>query len=307
MSTPQAEFAEPGTLPGALLRLTPPAWQERQAAHHARVDAWLGPRRQRRLRGEHHPVEDFLFDYYPYSMGRLRAWHPGPGVLLVDGASTFAGQTGYVVIGDAVILDALPAARVPRLQLARRILEGTLRRPAQHSCFGMHEWAMVDGLRQEEIRHERVPLRLSPEAITAAVDEVGLRCTHIDAYRFFTPASVPKNALEPSRARQPELEQAGCIHANMDLYKYAMWASPWFASELVADCFALALAARDLDMQASPYDVSSFGLTPIAVETAEGRAEYARRQRAITADATPLRERLAAALRMALAPPLPWP
>lgn len=300
MSIRAAKEARPAASARPVERLAEADWRERRAAHEARVDAWLEPRRERRLRGEHHAVEDFLFDYYPYSMGRLRAWHPGPGIELLGDVTAFAGQTGYVTTDDGVVLGPLPAPRVPRLALALRILEGTARRPASHACFGMHEWAMVDGLRQEEIRHEQVPLRLSPEAITATVDEVGLRCTHIDAYRFFTADATPKNALEPTRERQPELEQAGCIHANMDLYKYAMWASPWIASELVADCFALALAARDLDMQASPYDVSSFGLAPIRVETAEGRREYAQAQRAITSRAEPLRARLIAALHEAL-------
>lgn len=285
------------TRAGSVVLLPQEQWQARQQAHWTRVDAWLEPRRARRLRGEHHPVEDFLFDYCPYSMGRLRAWHPGPGVELLGEVDAFATATGYVRTEQGVTLGPLPGPRVPRIALALRILEGTVGRPAHHGCFGMHEWAMIDGLQQDEIRHEQVPLRVSPAQITATVDEVGLRCTHIDAYRFFTEQAIPKNAIEPTRDRQPELEQAGCIHASMDLYKYAMWASPWVASELVADCFALAMQARHLDMQASPYDVSSFGLPTIAVETAEGRRQYADAQRSITASAAPIRERLIAALR----------
>lgn len=289
-------MSTPAAIQACSTALTQEQWRPRQQAHWARVDAWLEPRRARRLRGEHHPVEDFLFEYYPYSMGRLRAWHPGPGVELLGEVDAFATANGYERTEQGVVLGPLPAPRAPRIALALRILEGTAGRPAHHGCFGMHEWAMVDGLQQEEIRHEQVPLRLSPKAITATVDEVGLRCTHIDAYRFFTDQATPKNALEPTRERQPELEQAGCIHANMDLYKYAMWASPWVASELVADCFELAVQARHLDMQASPYDVSAFGLAPIRVETADGRRQYADAQRSITAAAAPIRERLIAAL-----------
>jgi hypothetical protein len=32
------------------------------------------------MRQERHPVEDFLFTYYPFKVGQLKKWHPGPGV-----------------------------------------------------------------------------------------------------------------------------------------------------------------------------------------------------------------------------------
>lgn len=78
----------------------------------------------------------------------------------------------------------------------------------------------------------------------------------------------------------------------MDLYKYAMWFSPYVSSELVADCFEMAREARTLDMQASPYDMSQFGLVPIRVESPDGRAEYVVRQRQLMNAAAPLRARL---------------
>lgn len=47
-----------------------------------------------------------------------------------------------------------------------------------------------------------------------------LRCTHFDAFRFFIPDAVPRNAGTPSRAFQHDWEQPGCLHTNMDLYKW---------------------------------------------------------------------------------------
>ena len=112
------------------------------------------------------------------------------------------------------------------------------------------------------------------------MDDIGLRCTHIDAYRFFTPAAVPLNAHEPTRATQHEWEQPGCLHANMDLYKYAMWFQPFTSSDLVADCFALARQARELDMRAAPYDLVDLGLRADPRRDARGpsrvRADAAR-------------------------------
>jgi hypothetical protein len=124
------------------------------------------------------------------------------------------------------------------------------------------------------------------------VESVGLRCTHIDAFRFFTPAAAPLNSLEPTRASQPDLEQPGCLHAAMDLYKLAGWFSPLVGSDLLMDCFENAARARRLDMQASPYDVSAFGLPAIRVETPEGRREYVAAQQDLMEATGPLRATL---------------
>jgi hypothetical protein len=51
-------------------------------AHEARVDPWCAPRLARMSRGERHPVDDFLFEYYPNRPSLLRRWHPGLGTVL---------------------------------------------------------------------------------------------------------------------------------------------------------------------------------------------------------------------------------
>ena len=273
--------------------LDEPQWRERERAHAERTQAWVAPRLARRERGQAHPVDDFLFDYYPYSTSRLTTWHPGLGVEVRGRVERFAEHPAYSRTADGALADPRRATfHRSRLDLAVSILESTATRAPQLGCFGMHEWAMVYGLDQDQVRHAGLPLRLGPADIADAVHEVGLRCTHIDAFRFFTPQAVPLNSLEPTRSTQPDLEQPGCLHATMDLYKYAQWFHPYVASELAADCFALARDARALDMQASPYDCSSLSLDPVRVETADGRVEYARRQRELMGRAAPLRGRL---------------
>lgn len=239
---------------------------------------------------------DFLFEYYPYSPGRLRTWHPGMYVELQGPWSPPSNANAYVNTPGGWIADPRTVDR-QRLQLALRILQGTAGRPAQHSCFGMHEWAMVYRADPEEIRHRQQPLRLDIDAIASTVDEIGLRCTHIDAFRFFTVEAIPLNATTPTRASQPDEEQPGCLHANMDLFKYAMWFQPYVPGELVLDCFALSVQAREIDMCASPYDVSELGYEPIRLETAEGRQEYVGAQRGLAEAASALRGRLEHELR----------
>ena len=77
-----------------------------------------------------------------------------------------------------------------------------------------------------------------------------------------------------------------------DLCKWSYKLSPLIGSETLLDRLELAAAAREIDMRASPYDLSDFGYTPIAVEDAAGRAEYVRCQKAIATRAEPLRTAL---------------
>jgi hypothetical protein len=88
------------------------------------------------------------------------------------------------------------------------------------------------------------------------------------------------------------MEQPGCLHATMDLYKWAYKLLPATPSSLLGDCFALAAEVRELDMRASPYDLADHGYPPVAIETPAGRAEYARAQAGFAERAAPLRERL---------------
>src|SRR5690606_17621817 len=113
----------------------------------------------------------------------------------------------------------------------------------------------------------------------AVVDAHELRCTHFDAFRFFTDDAVPRNRLQPTRDKQPELEQPGCLHAGMDLYKWAVKLGPLIPGELLLDCFELARDIRLLDMEAAPYDLAEWSVRPVRIEAAEGKAEYVRRQR----------------------------
>lgn len=281
--------------PSTAYRVLPePAWRRLRAAHERRVDGWTADHLARRRQGIRHPVEDFLFTYYSYRPAQLRRWHPGAGVVLAGAAPPDVDDRYAAVDGGvALAADDLLARRADTVAWVRDLLVRTASRPAQFGCFGLHEWAMV--YRADAVRHADWPLRLSPAETDRVVAERGVRCSHFDAFRFFTEPARPLNVLQPTRDRQPELEQPGCLHATMDLYKWAYKLSPLVDSDLVADCFALARQVREIDMRASPYDLAGLGYAPIRIETPAGRAEYAAAQRAMSERAAPLRQRLIAA------------
>jgi len=290
---------------GVSLRVLPlEQWRALEAAHEERVDAATAAHRERRQDGRAHPVEDFLFRYYNNSPARLRRWHPGAGVVLEDAAGLpRATWAHYRTEADAVCLDlgAFLAARGPAVAFVRDLLTATASRPAQLGCFGLHEWAMVHGIPADDVRHSGWSLRLGTEGTDAVVERHGIRCSHFDAYRFFTPTAAPRNALRPTRDTQVAMEQPGCLHAGMDVYKWAFKLTPLVPSDLVADAFDLAREIRVLDMQASPYDLRDLGHEPVPIETPEGRATYLERQRTFAERSNGLRHRMIAVIDAALA------
>jgi hypothetical protein len=270
--------------------LTSPEWTSLAAAHHRRVDLLVADHLGRRRRREPHPVEDFLFTYYPTRPNQLRVWHPGPGVLMED-AAEYDGRRGYTYVDGAASLDpAEISRRADSIRWIRRLLAATLDRQPQFGCFGLHEWAMV--YRTSAVRHEKWPLRLGAAGTDQVVESHKIACSHFDAFRFFTSSARPLNVLQPTRESQPLLEQGGCLHANMDLYKWASKLMPFTPSALVLDCFELARDIRTLDMRASPYDLSALDYEPVLIETPAGKAQYAAAQRGFADRARPLRQQL---------------
>ena len=281
----------------ALTVLSEPDWRERQRAHEARVRGWTDPHQARASRGEQHPVYDFLFDYYAFRAAWLRRWHPGPDIALAgDAAREFLRWPEYRQTADGVRIE--PAALAPHRRAfpawLRDLLGAMQTRPPFFGCHGLHEWAMVYRQTPAEVRHQAWPLRYPADELVRIVENASLACTHFDAFRFFTAPARPLNRHQPDRTTVPELEQRGCLHANMDLYKWAFKLAPFTPAELIADCFALARDIREVDMRASPYDLARLGFAPIAIETPAGRAEYEAHQRDFTARGEPLRARLIA-------------
>ena len=257
-------------------------------AHASRVDAVVAPHLARRGSSVKHPVHDFLFTYYAQRPAQLRRWHPGYGARLAD-APEYDGLKGYA---DGAVTVEHVAAQAPLLRGLLNLLRATAGRPAHTGCFGLHEWAMVYRQSPDELRHNDWPLRLGSGGTDEVVETHHVRCSHFDAFRFFTEPARPRNQLQPTSEDRSANEQPGCLHAGMDLYKHAFRLTPMICSDLVADCFELAREIRELDMRAAPYDLTGLGYEPIRIETPDGKAAYVRAQRDFAERGAPLRRRL---------------
>ncbi|TYC23168.1 3-methyladenine DNA glycosylase [Micromonospora sp. MP36] len=278
-----------------MTRLPASTWASLSRAHEERADSLTAGHRARKATRERHAIDDFLYDYYGTRPSVLRRWHPGVGISLEprpNGPAPHRQWRWYATDADGVVsfdVAAFLADRAESVRFIHRLLSAIASRPAFTGCFGLHEWAMV--YRQREHRHP-LPLRLGQEGTDAVVESHQIRCTHFDAFRFFTPDAVSLNRLQPTRESQVELDQPGCLHASMDCHKWATKLGPAVPGDLALDCFELARDIRLLDMQASPYDFSSYGEPAVAIETPEGKVEYVARQREFSQRAGQLRARL---------------
>lgn len=259
------------------------------------ADAFL----KRREFGRTHAVHDFLFTYYSCSPSKLKQWVPSfEEVLLINPQIRdeypwlndywFCLNENTLSLNSGQIHDNTRSLAAFIAELCGNIL----RRAPRFSCFGLHEWAMVYKSSPDAIRHQGLRLRLSLDDIADFVETQTICCSHYDAYRFFTKEARPLNTLKPQLETRLQMEQGGCLHANMDLYKWATKLWPWVGSEFIAKAFFLALEGRELDMRASPYDLTEEGYQPLRIETEEGRKQYQKEQQLYAERSIFLREEL---------------
>lgn len=282
--------------------LTKSDWSEKAARHAERTDLLTRDHLERKARRIKHPIDDFLFTYYNLAPAQMRRWHPGAGVVLQDAADrsewkwyrSAASSENYTVD-----LESFFEKRGKTLEYIEHLFQQTMSRPPSFGCFGLHEWAMVYRLTPEQLRHRGLSLRLGATATDSVVETHPIACSHFDAYRFFTPEAKPFNTLNPTRENQPETEQSGCLHAGMDVYKWTMKLGPIIPGDLLLDTFQLAYDIRQVDMQASPYDVSDYGLPAIPIETPAGKRQYSELQKGFTKRGDELRTRVLTAIRLA--------
>lgn len=276
-------------------------WTARAKEHTALVAPFADAFLKRRELGHTHAVHDFLFTYYGCSPSKLKRWIPSFEEKLVVTAQTreeypwlndywFKLEGNVLSLNTERIHDNVRGLAAFVAELCGNILQ----RPPRFGCFGLHEWAMVYKLSSGDLRHKGHRLRLPPDVLASFVESQTLCCSHYDAYRFFTTEARPLNTLNPVLETRLQMEQGGCVHANMDLYKWAMKLWPWIGSNFLAKAFLLALEGRELDMRASPYDLSDEGYAPICIETEEGRRQYQNEQHLFSERSSSLREELRA-------------
>lgn len=180
------------------------------------------------------------------------------------------------------------------------------REPVLH-CYNLHEWAMQYHPPGSELPssgkyQKHVSLRVDRDMLNQAVERNGVCCTHYDALRFFAPTALPFNSipLVSDRGQQLKHEQPACLHATMDLFKMITKLQPFVSADLKLRCLSLVIMAREMDVAASPYDASGYGIAAIPIETPEGRSEYKKKQLQLLKESQPVRTELITAFEQFL-------
>jgi len=258
-----------------------------------------------------HPIFNFILEYYGFNHADLHRYSPGSCIFLQGALADDPRlhRKAFVAAEGGGFFDPglIPEKRLAWFKWIAELLRVTMDREPSFKCFGLHEWAMLYRPAADEdapvSRFQQLRLRLSQQELNMVVEAGLLSCTHYDASRHFPHSALPLNAIQPppSKSRRLNLEQPGCVHTNMDLFKWAVKAVPFIPSDIVREALSIAIEARVLDMRASPYDLTKvslqrgsadFDASPVRVETAGGREDYQLMQWAIHRRAKPLRERL---------------
>lgn len=276
-------------------------WTTQADNHLERMRPFADAFLERRKNGLTHAIHDFLFTYYSMSPTKLKQWIPALSQQLKMTEELRAAypwlNSYWFECKDGLLSHNRQRLHKGITELAlfvSRLCENILKQPPRFGCFGLHEWAMLYRSSSEDIRHHRHSLRLPQEELNRFVESQQLCCSHYDAFRFFTTPAKPLNIHTPTLDSRLQMEQGGCLHANMDLYKWSTKLWPWIGSDFLAKTFLLALDAREIDMRASPYDLSNIGYPPIHIETEEGRKLYQKEQQRLAEQAIPLRKELLA-------------
>lgn len=267
-------------------------WRNQKHVHERRISDALNNYFVARERGHKEPILDFLFEYYRFRFSHLKRWSPGVGYRLLGVGLEEEWKAPWSATEGGLCLSphGFPSHRREGLEWVLNVQRHTQSARPFLGCNGLHEWAMV--YKCDRPRHPYLPFRLTDSEINAVVESMPIRCSHYDAFRFFTPKARVFNAVQPSRAEFARHEQPACLHTNMDLYRWSNSFFPWVSSSLIWECFLLAWDIRKVDMRASPYDLRAFGYPPICIERREEQAEYRRQQTQFMQRGFALRERL---------------
>ena len=278
--------------------LTAAEWRPLQAAHQARVDALTsGPpgqgRRADPAPGRGLPVHLLLVAagaapaLVPGRRGRAGrcrgpAWTGDSTGDCRPPAADRSGGAPPVDGGPLVTVDlaTFRQARGSQLAFTARLLGATAAAPGQFGCFGLHEWAMV--FRQDD---GRVVTRTGRSGWARPAPTRSCGSTRSGAPTTTRSGSSPRRPgrstpLQPDRDSQVQMEQPGCLHASMDVYKWAYKLIPMVPSSSAAG----RLRAGQVDPRAGHARVAvrpdrARIPTRVRIETPTGKAEYVAAQR----------------------------
>ncbi|KAL3937580.1 MAG: hypothetical protein SGBAC_007338 [Bacillariaceae sp.] len=227
------------------------------------------------------PIYNFLIEYYGLKgakgVRKLCRWSPSPGLLMQC-------QSNNIETVDQ--LHELSAAYTQ---------EATIDAPT------MYDSILLEGAEEHDFGstiHLRGATVVSGEGVlyspAAFYGKGDPSQKDSNALRFFAEDALPLNKFGGPLKRddQAKLEQPACVHAHMDLLKLALKLTPFGDAQLLQSVLEVGLEARKLDVAASPYDASAYGVGVVPIDTPEGRNKYREDQMKLMKRVEPVRKSL---------------
>ena len=211
-----------------------------------------------------------------------------------ESARRFLGRAGYGEHGSAVtVTHEHLVSRIETVEFIADLLQSTAGRPARFNCFGLHEWAMVYRSARRAPRSGSVAARAGGHRRRGRIDAVALQPLRRLPVLHRAGGAPQRGTAEPRVAGR---QRTAGVRARRDGHlQVGVQAGPAGRLRTASPTASNSPpTARELDMRASPYDLTGYGFAPIAVETPTGRAEYVRGQQDVADRAAPLRTRAVA-------------
>jgi hypothetical protein len=229
-------------------------WIETARCEQVRIRSLLSPATI--YQDRNHPIYNFIFIYFFFNQKILFQYSPGMNVE-IEMESDIEQLASLNLVPELQPIDphsshyfhiSFQQKKITKkfLQRTLTLLKSVESKLPSFWCFGLHEWAMLYHSSQlpsstpkpSSSLFQSLPLRVTAQQIESLINPSSsstqpsplprLRCTHFDAIRFFTPSSLPLNAITPTPTRKTvhQFDQPGCVHVNMDLFKYGICLLP---------------------------------------------------------------------------------
>ena len=172
------------------------------------------------------------------------------------------------------------------------LLVATAARPAHFGCFGMHEWAMVYRVAEDEPRHPAYPLRLGQDGTDGWSSRIGSPA-RISTLIGSSPSPPGRRNIPAARPRRPAGVRATGVSARRHGPLQArLPARAVIPSELSRTASRSPATSASSTCGRRPMTSVDLGFEPVRVETAEGKRVYAAAQAGFAERGAPLRQRL---------------
>ena len=274
----------PAPAPAGPRVLPADSWRESQTAHEARVDALIRGHLDRARRCRSAPGRGLPLHLLLPAARAAAPLAPGRSGRAAGGRAASGPAWRFHRVVDRTASSRVDVARLPRptrgTPARARPAPAGRDRVAAGPVRLLRAARVGDGLPpgRRAVRHAGCRCGSGAAGTDAVVESHRIRCSHYDAFRFFTAAGARRGTRcsRPGTARSRSSSPAACTRRWTSTSgrtsccprraQSSWWSTPSSSPATI----------RELDMRASPYDLTALGLRPRPDRDARGQGRLRR-------------------------------